>query len=122
MAFDQPNGAGFATESEYAVAGDPFDGGSFFALRTSDQEPSVLAVAPAGAARIRAVSHGATVDTEPVSDDSAVLQVPLSVNAGYEALDDKGTVIARTPLLVPGVRTGRPWVENWGFPVPMPTG
>lgn len=119
---EQRGGGMYALRSEFGVPADPLDPGSFLVMSAPEDPASVLAIAPAGAARVRATAGGTTVSEAAVTNGSAMLlRGPVQGGVGYEALDSAGSVVARAVLLPVGVHTGRPRVENWEVAAAGPT-
>ena len=110
---------GGRTDAIYEAGYDPVAPAALLPMRIREESHSVLVIAPTAAVRIRAVTGGGEVANGPVADGAARLRVPDPAVASYEALDASGKVIGRAGLApLPG--SGRPVIENWGFPQPFP--
>jgi hypothetical protein len=80
--------------------GDPTDTSELLPIRLGEG-PSVLVIAPDGAATVHAVRGGAVVDTRPVRDAAAVLDAPRAPGLVFEALDAAGRVLDSGHLTEP---------------------
>lgn len=71
---------------------DPTDTSELLPIRLGDG-PSVLVIAPEGAATLRAVRFGTVLDAAPVQDAAAVLEAPATPGLMFEALDADGRML-----------------------------
>ncbi|MEV0717436.1 hypothetical protein [Asanoa sp. NPDC050611] len=81
-------------------ADDPGDRTAVLPLRLGES-PSVLVVAPDGATTVRAMDHGAVVDTAAVQGSAAVVDAPHDPDLVFEATDRDGRVLSTGKLSQP---------------------